>query len=230
MIEEIIKLRRNGLSFRKIALELGSTVGRVQYQWKKYMNEERNGLRTAVVSGPRQIDIKAGNGFSALRDFAALPAPDELVLWIVSADKVYAFWRLSPFIKNLVEQYFDQDYGDFLTVLRLYDITSIIFNGNNAHGYHEMMVPEDVQNWTFKGLKPNRSYCTELGVKLSGTRFFPLLRSNSVHMPRTSVHQSRELFKEITTFMEKSDSPPNWIEHVSTYSYYEKTSRKEERE
>ncbi|PLR87594.1 DUF4912 domain-containing protein [Bacillus sp. V33-4] len=230
MIEEIIKLRRNGLSFRKIALELGSTVGRVQYQWKKYIHEERKGLRTGIVSRPEQIDVRAGNGFSGLGDSAPLTTQDELVLWSVSADKVYAFWRLSRFIKNLVQQYFDQDYHDLSTVLRLYDITSIIFNGHNAHGHHEIMIAEDVQNWTFKGLKPNRSYCIELGVKLSGTKFFPLLRSNSIHMTRTSAQQSGKLLKDITTFMEKYDSPPNWIEHVSTYSYYEKTIRKEERE
>ncbi|MHC8522556.1 helix-turn-helix domain-containing protein [Rossellomorea sp. H39__3] len=36
MLEEIIKLREQGVSFRKIAKELDMTVGKVQYQWVKY--------------------------------------------------------------------------------------------------------------------------------------------------------------------------------------------------
>ena len=42
MIEEIIKLREDGLSFRKIASQLNTTVGRVQYRWNKYVNNQEN--------------------------------------------------------------------------------------------------------------------------------------------------------------------------------------------
>ena len=40
MIDEIIKLREDGLSFRKIASELNTTVGRVQYRWNKWVNNQ----------------------------------------------------------------------------------------------------------------------------------------------------------------------------------------------
>lgn len=42
MIDEIIKLRRRGLSFRKIASKLDTTVGKVQYQWTKLIQKKGN--------------------------------------------------------------------------------------------------------------------------------------------------------------------------------------------
>lgn len=42
MITEIIKLKEQGVSFRRIAKELNTTVGKVQYQWVKYQKALEN--------------------------------------------------------------------------------------------------------------------------------------------------------------------------------------------
>ena len=54
MIEEIIKLRGDGLSFRKIASQLNTTVGRVQYRWNKYVNTQGNQIEDLSVEGEEQ--------------------------------------------------------------------------------------------------------------------------------------------------------------------------------
>ena len=56
MIKEIIKLREDGLSFRKIASQLNTTVGRVQYRWNKYVNNRGNQTEEFSIKKDRQIE------------------------------------------------------------------------------------------------------------------------------------------------------------------------------
>ncbi|MDZ5470991.1 DUF4912 domain-containing protein (plasmid) [Bacillus sp. 31A1R] len=221
MINEIIKLKRKGLSFRKIAEELNSTVGKVQYQWNKY----------AKVQAPTPIKTD----FTPIRKAkttATQPLTEQSTLrregisaWLVSNNRLITFWDIPEAKKRLISFYFDKDYSCFLLALRIYDVTSIIFNGSNEHSYVETIVPENQKHWVFKDLKPNRSYCLEIGLKITESKFHPILRSNSLQTPRTSCEQVGSLEKDIHSFLEDTNSPPNWIEHVSTYSYYETESK-----
>lgn len=219
MIEEIVKLRRKGLSFRKIAVELNSTVGKVQYQWKKHMKAKSTAYRQgAVVQKP---DKSARRRPTINKKLTSVLQTDRLVSWLISADHVYVFWRLSNQKKELVSTYFQLSVAELNLVLRINDVTSILFDGSNAHYFHEFSIPGDKNTWLVRGLLPNRCYCAELGIKITDKKFFPLLRSNAVHMPRTSTEQAGELAKELEHFKDHKENAPRWIEHVSTYSFYE---------
>ncbi|AIE60738.1 DUF4912 domain-containing protein [Bacillus methanolicus] len=219
MIEEIVKLRRKGLSFRKIAVELNSTVGKVQYQWKKYM--KMKSAASGQDTGSRIQHKKDGKPLSIARKFEHVHRDDHLCIWLVSPNKLYSFWRLSEEQKMLISNYYQRSFSDFQLVLRLYDVTCILFNGSNAHDVFEIYLPQDNKCWFFEGLKPNRCYCAELGIKLSDQKFLPILRSNTVHAPRSGVEQAGELAKELEWFQNRRKSAPKWVEHVSTYSFYE---------
>lgn len=82
MIEEIVKLRRKGLSFRKIAVELNSTVGKVQYQWKKYM--KMKSAASGQDTGSRIQHKKDGKPLSIARKFEHVHRDDHLCIWLVS--------------------------------------------------------------------------------------------------------------------------------------------------
>lgn len=217
-------LRRNGLSFRKIAKELDSTVGKVQYQWTKYMKTQKKKIENKKEDELEVKDKKPSipEKIKQLRNSIPVIEWDEIVALLISPTKVFVYWRLSFNKQHLVTFFYNRTFNNMKKVLRIYDITSIIFNGQNAHQVQEILLPEESNNWILKGMKPNRCYCIEFGVKASEHEFLPLLRSNSIHIPRNSVYQSGELKKEIVQFLESRNAAPNWIEHVSTYSYYEK--------
>lgn len=215
MIEDIVKLRRKGLSFRKIADKLDSTVGKVQYQWVKHVkkpSEDQQNLKKGSIN--TKLD-----GHVSIRK--QVPK-DGLMAWLINHHSLVTFWRVSEQKKKLVHFYFEKPYASFLKALRVYDVTDIIFNGKNAHSTQEIILADNTDNWTLIGLRPSRCYCIELGIKVNEQKFFPLLRSNVVQVPRSSREQTGQLKHEISNFAKNTTSPPNWVEHVSTYSYYEK--------
>ncbi|WP_141431580.1 DUF4912 domain-containing protein [Bacillus sp. 03113] len=232
MIEDIINLRKKGLSFRKIAEELDSTVGKVQYQWTKYVksNKKNNDIPIKTETKSKQspqssikkpIDLVPMN-LEKLPEQIPISYEDCVTTWLISKNKLFVFWKISSQKEKLVSLYFQKPFEALAKVLRIYDVTSLIFNGSNANDYREISLPENKNSWTFAGMKPNRSYCIEWGVKCNEDQFLPLMRSNAIQIPRTNPSQAGELKKEIDRFLQHKEMAPNWIEHVSTYSYYNK--------
>jgi uncharacterized protein len=219
MIDEIKKLRRKGLSFRKIAEELDSTVGKVQYQWKKYKDNEEIEVSTGEKAS-KSNETRIRTHFWKKR---ILIPTEHLTAWLIDKNKLFVYWRLLDVKKDLVSSYFDKPFASYQKVLRIYDVTDILFTGSNAHQVKEAKLYEKQGISLLSELQPNRCYITELGVKLSDHEFFPLLRSNAVHIPRTDRKQTGHQKKDNKDhFVKKESLLPNWVEHVSTYSYYEK--------
>lgn len=224
MIDEIKKLRRKGLSFRKIAEELDLTVGKVQYQWKKHKESEEVEISTQeTASSSNQMRLRTHFWKKRI-----LIPTEHLTAWLIDKNKLFVYWRLLDVKKDLVSSYFDKPFASYQQVLRIYDVTDILFNGSNAHHIQEIKLHEKQSISLLNELQPNRCYITELGVKLSDHEFFPLLRSNAVHIPRTDRKQAGHLKKDINHFLKKENLVPNWVEHVSTYSYYEKMIKRDD--
>lgn len=140
----------------------------------------------------------------------------------VSPDKILASWFVSQQRKEFIKCYFEKPYSNFRKVLRLYDVTNLLFNGNNAHDMFEFLIPDNQDHWSIKGLQNNRNYCLEFGILLSETEFFPLLRSENIY-PGV---QSEEIGHVIEHIGSTKQTIPNWSENVSTYSYYQTSAYK----
>lgn len=210
MIDEIIKLRRRGLSFRKIASELDTTVGKVQYQWTKLIQNK----------GKRDSGESLGN-LIAEENPVQNQSKDHLILTRSADDKVKVSWRLSIQKEKMLSLYLDEPASSLRKSLKIYDVTVVIFDGANAVCDHEVIL-SDQSEWTFKGLKPGKVYCVELGIKITDTHFFPLLRSEALHTSEELPCHSHG----------KSESgvQPEWTVNVSTYTYYESVSEGEGKE
>jgi hypothetical protein len=72
-------------------------------------------------------------------------------------------------------------------VIRLYDVTDIIFNGNNAHHRFDTDVALESKNWYLHVGLPDRVFCAEIGILTANGTFRILARSNTVRTPRTTV-------------------------------------------
>lgn len=149
------------------------------------------------------------------------PQKGELNIKLVTPQKILLFWDSSQLPKMIMELYFNRPFVDLVSVVRIFDVTDVIFNGNNAHHFYEFTVPYDNGHWFVKGLTANRSYVAELGMHLPETGFFPVFRSNCVQTPSTGIPNGKDLYQDLLHLKLHEESQPKWLNHVSTYSYYE---------
>ncbi|WP_176215127.1 DUF4912 domain-containing protein [Cytobacillus gottheilii] len=212
MIEEIIALKRSGLSFRKIAKELNTSVGKVQYQWVKLINHKKVQKDDRNIEGQQHSIRHVQN--------------NHLTMSLISPQQVFLQWHVCMGTKELVKQFFHLE--DINLALRLNDVTCIIYDGSNAHSAIDIGITNKDSHWILSGLKSNHCYVAEIGVLLSNLDFFPLVKSNAIHVPRNSTEQTGHLGHDVQQFLMHSNQTPNWVEHVSTYSYYEKELKENE--
>jgi uncharacterized protein len=224
MIEEIIKLREDGLSFRKIASHLNTTVGRVQYRWSKYINNLENNIEVVSVEENTQMEVSELNHQTI--DYT--PVKGELQVKLVTPRKVIVYWEASKAPAKVITSFYDRPFEELVHIVRIYDVTDIIFTGNNAHHYYDITVPYNQGYWFIKGLTANRSYVAELGVKLNENEFLPVLRSNSVQTPTMGNLNGSEIYTNLVNFQQIDNFSPKWIDYVSTYSYYGESKNTEQ--
>ncbi|KSU63698.1 hypothetical protein AS034_05490 [[Bacillus] enclensis] len=227
MLDEIIEMREKGISFRKIAKELGTTVGKVQYQWVKYQKVLESGSvqiePAETITEKKNQDIRIGK----VKRKASLksgrqsrkPIMEDFTITYSTGARIYCYWTISKDWLDHLKDRFNLD-GELPFILRLYDITSIIFNGHNHHSYRDSYVPSTESDWFINGLKDNRSYCMDLGVRIPSGEFIAIKRSNVIHTPRTAQDAEYHSLRELKEFEQGRVKEPKWVEHVSTYSYY----------
>ncbi len=103
----------------------------------------------------------------------------------------YCYWEVSQATRrNLAHELTGDLVARSIYVLRIYDVTGIIFDGHNAHGFHDIQVFEGANNWYLNLGRPNRSYVVDLGLITPGGSFLLIARSNQVHTPRDSYSET----------------------------------------
>ncbi len=110
-----------------------------------------------------------------------------LVLLVRNPNCLFAYWEFSDEQKDLVVREFGCEWGQVPLIMRIYDLTGLNFNGQNAHGYVDLTVHPLADNYYVKDVSSNHAYCIDLGVITPDGRFVTLLRSNIVQTPRDSM-------------------------------------------
>ncbi|OPX86607.1 MAG: hypothetical protein A4E53_03041 [Pelotomaculum sp. PtaB.Bin104] len=142
---------------------------------------------------------------------------DRMVLMARDPHWLYAYWEVTA----TKQEDFNHSYGGPAAwstthpVLRVYDITGIDFNGNNAHGFTDIHIGESTDNWYVEVGQPDRTFCIDLGRMFPDGRFVTLLRSNIVTTPRASLSDRLDeewmwiegLYRSIGRFQYGTSSP-----------------------
>lgn len=97
---------------------------------------------------------------------------------------LHAYWEITDERKSHIEREAQASWGSLRKVLRVYDVTDIIFDGTNANKSFDIDLTQDANNWYIHVGEPNRSWCVDLGVITSSGRFILIARSNVVTTPR----------------------------------------------
>jgi uncharacterized protein len=69
------------------------------------------------------------------------------------------------------------------SILRVYDVTDVNFNGRNAHSYFDIDLKGLANNWYINVGSPDRSWIVEIGVVSNKGNFHVLARSNVIKTP-----------------------------------------------
>jgi len=106
---------------------------------------------------------------------------DKLVLMPVNPHWIHAYWDFSPQTLRLIESLSPGSQ----VVLRLHDVTYIIFDGTNSHRTFEVGVDvRYTRNYYFNVPTAGADYLLELGYKDPNGNFVVLMRSNVCRVPR----------------------------------------------
>ncbi len=109
---------------------------------------------------------------------------DRIVLQVRDPWWIHAYWEISnATLERLRSELKDEFYNRAKRVLRVYDVSRIVFNGQNAHRFFDIQINEYTNNWYIDTGGAGRSWCVDLGLLLAGGRFITIVRSNTVYTP-----------------------------------------------
>ncbi len=148
---------------------------------------------------PPQMAEKNGKKYGekqppAERDETGIPGryyDNKLVLMARDPYWCYSYWDISS---RLMTQKTDEakKHGPYKLVIRIYDVTDIVFNGSNAHKHMDIEVTGDANNWYINVWEAGRAYIAELGFRTDSGKFILIARSNTVGAPTDRVSEKTD--------------------------------------
>ncbi len=211
LIEDIVKLKENGLTLQEIAQRMNMSLGKVQYRWNKY-RQQQTPSNHEISSQPVLKKEKWSMPFEY--------EEANVHLMPRTPDSLYAYWSFSESTKQMAEHHFRTKWEELPSILKIYDVTDIDFFGHNAHRTFEVELPSMTNNWFVHSLEPGRTYIADIGTRTFDGSFFTLLRSNPVETSPSLYNSFHD--EKIDRWKHQSVEQPEWLENFSTYSYYQK--------
>ena len=107
---------------------------------------------------------------------------DKIVLQTRDPWWIHAYWEITLNTWQRCREQLGNDWHKAKRVLRIYDVSHIIFDGTNANRFFDIEITSDAKNWYIDTGGPGRSWCVDLGLKIFD-RFITIVRSNTVLTP-----------------------------------------------
>ncbi len=117
------------------------------------------------------------------QDLPSFYDQDKIVLQVRDPRWLHAYWELKGQTVEGLKSKLGDDYYRAKKVLRVYDVTNIIFNGSNANSFFDIQINDFANSWYVDTAGPGRAWCVDLGLMLANGRFITILRSNVVQTP-----------------------------------------------
>ena len=108
---------------------------------------------------------------------------DKIALMVRDPWWLHTYWEVRWATFERYKSELGDNFYKARRVLRVYDVSNIIFNGSNAHQYFDIHVNEYSSNWYIDAGGPGKSWCVDYGLLLPDGRFVTIVRSNVVHTP-----------------------------------------------
>jgi hypothetical protein len=118
-----------------------------------------------------------------MRELPAGYGQDRIVLQVRDPWWIHSYWEVSAFTWEGLQRQLGERFHQAKVILRVYDVSHIIFDGCNAHRYFDLEVGEGASNWYIDVAGPGRSWCVDVGLRLGSGEFIKIARSNTVYTP-----------------------------------------------
>jgi len=98
---------------------------------------------------------------------------------------IFSYWEIRKEKEDEVVRKIESS-GDGVEkfVLRVYDVTSVNFNGHNANSFFDIELKGLATNWYINVGKPDTSWVVDIGIVTKKGNFYVLARSNVIKTPR----------------------------------------------
>ena len=116
--------------------------------------------------------------------YPILSEEDAIVLLMVSPHLGHVSWNVREQSARDARSRHEGAFANALLIVRIYDVTDIIFNGFNAHKYFDLDVKKLTGNYYFPVERHARNYLAEMGLRNTQGTFYPLSRSNTMFFDR----------------------------------------------
>lgn len=110
---------------------------------------------------------------------------DKIVLMVRDPWWLHTYWEITnEKEEEIKERLYRLGSQMDKSILRIYDITGVDFNGENANRFFDIHITGGANNWYINVGMPNRQWCVDIGILDKEGRFYLLARSNRVTTPR----------------------------------------------
>jgi hypothetical protein len=144
--------------------------------------------KTAVKKAEKPVIKKAKQTpQQKLRDTAweigqqhpSLPETDHIALLMINPHQGHVYWHVMEKSLNALREQLGKKADHASFVVRIYDITDIIFDGVNAHRLFELDVSRHRGSYYFSIERTARNYLAEAGIRCQDGSFHALARSST---------------------------------------------------
>ncbi|MCM8781150.1 MAG: DUF4912 domain-containing protein [Candidatus Omnitrophica bacterium] len=161
---------------------------------KRILRKTREKAAKKEVLGTQELAIEKTK-FYALQSTQVMPrkilieelppgyGEDKITLQVRDPWWIHAYWEITSQTWNTLSEKLKEDFFTAKRVLRVYDVSHIIFDGTNAHRFFDIEITVDSNNWYIDVGGPGRFWCVDIGLKLNNGKFIMIARSNTVHTP-----------------------------------------------
>jgi len=108
---------------------------------------------------------------------------DRIILQVRDPHWLHSYWELRAQTVEGLKNKLGDDFYRSKKVLRVYDVSNIMFNGSNANRFFDIVINDFANSWYIDTAGPGRCWCVDLGLMLPDGRFITILRSNVVATP-----------------------------------------------
>ena len=108
---------------------------------------------------------------------------DRIILQVRDPHWLHSYWELRAQTVEGLKNKLGEDFYRSKKVLRVYDVSNIIFNGFNANRFFDIVVNDFTNSWYIDTAGPGRCWCVDFGLMLPDGRFITIIRSNVAATP-----------------------------------------------
>jgi len=114
----------------------------------------------------------------------------KIVLLIRDPWWIHAYWEVNREIEErTLRAIREKGLSSQKSVLRVYDVTGIDFNGQNERRFFDIVLSGLAHNWYIEVGEPNHDFIVDIGIVASDGSFHLLCRSNRVKTPRFGMSE-----------------------------------------